>query len=374
VARHAAAEVDLGAVAHNVARLAELAHPARLCAVVKADAYGHGAVPVASTAVAAGADWLAVALVEEGVQLRDAGVDAPVLLLSEPPADAFADALAAGLTPTVYTPEGIDAAAAAARAAGRRWGVQLKVDTGMHRVGAEPAEALERARQVLDTGLGLVGIFTHLAAADQPDRPVTDRQLDRFEAVLGELAAAGIDPGLRHAANSAGLIAHPRARYDLVRAGIAVYGVAPAVGIGDELGLRPALRVTAEVSLVKRVSAGEGVSYGWHHVFERDAVVATVPLGYADGVRRALGLRGGEVLIGGVRRPVRGVVTMDQFVVEVTDGPPVRPGDEVVLLGRQGDEEVTAQEWAERLDTISYEVLCGFGPRLRRRHRPAVVR
>ena len=374
MARHAAAEVDLGAVAHNVARLAELAHPARLCAVVKADAYGHGAVPVASTAVAAGADWLAVALVEEGVQLRDAGVDAPVLLLSEPPADAFADALAAGLTPTVYTPEGIDAAAAAARAAGRRWGVQLKVDTGMHRVGTEPAEALERARQVLDTGLELVGTFTHLAAADQPDRPVTDRQLDRFEAVLGELAAAGIDPGLRHAANSAGLIAHPRARYDLVRAGIAVYGVAPAVGIGDELGLRPALRVTAEVSLVKRVPAGEGVSYGWHHVFDRDAMVATVPLGYADGVRRALGLRRGEVLIGGVRRPVRGVVTMDQFVVEVTDGPPVRPGDEVVLLGRQGDEEVTAGEWADRLDTISYEILCGFGPRLRRHHRPAVVR
>jgi alanine racemase len=188
--------------------------------------------------------------------------------------------------------------------------------------------------------------------------------------VLDELAAAGIEPGLRHAANSAGFLAHPRARHDLVRVGIAVYGIPPAPGLGEGVDLRAAMRVRAEVTLVKSVPAGEGVSYGWRHVFDRDAVVATVPLGYADGVTRALGLRGGEVLIGGVRRPVRGVVTMDQFVVEVTQGPPVAAGDEVVLVGRQGDDEITAQEWAGRLDTIAYEVVCGFGPRLPRVYRP----
>lgn len=366
MARHAVAEIDAVAVERNVELLVRRAAPAAVCAVVKADGYGHGAVAVARAALAGGARWLAVALVEEGVALRDAGIDAPVLVLSEPPVDSFGEALAAGLTPTVYTEAGIDAAAAAARAAAAGWSVQLKVDTGMHRVGAAPEDAVDRARRILDAGLRLGGTFTHLALADEPARPETDRQLDRYDEVLGSFAAAGIDPGVRHAANSAGLVAHPRARFDLVRPGIAVYGVAPAPGVGEDLGLTPALRVRAEVTLVKGVRAGEGVSYGWRHVFDRDAVVATVPLGYADGVPRALGLRGGEVLIGGVRRPVRGVVTMDQLVVEVTDGPPVAAGDEVVLLGRQGDDEITAQEWADRLDTIAYEVLCGFGPRLPR--------
>lgn len=368
MARHAVVEVDLGAIRHNVQVLTHRAGPAGLCAVVKADGYGHGAVAVARAAVDGGASWLAVALVEEGVELREAGLDVPILVLSEPPADSFAEALAADLTPTLYTDAGIDAAAAAARAAGQRWAVQLKVDTGMHRVGADPPDAPARARRLVDAGLDLCGTFTHLAVADEPRRPETAMQLDRFDAVLDELAAAGVDPGMRHAANSAGFLAHPRARQDLVRVGIALYGIPPAPGVGDDVGLRAAMRVRAEVTLVRSVPAGEGVSYGWRHVFDRDAVVAVVPLGYADGVTRALGLRGGEVLIGGVRRPVRGVVTMDQFVVEVTDGPPVSPGDEVVLVGRQGDDEVTAQEWARRLDTIAYEVVCGFGPRLPRVH------
>jgi alanine racemase len=364
--RHAAAHVDLDAVAHNVAVLKDLVAPAELCVVVKADGYGHGAEDVAFTALGAGADRLAVALVEEGQELRDLGVDAPVLVLSQPPPDAFADAFAAGLTPTVDTPEGIDAAAAACCGSG--WAVHLKVDTGMHRVGCHPDEAVALARRALDRGLRLEGTFTHFAVADEPDRPETRCQLERFLAVLDSLVAAGIDPGLRHAANSAGALLHPETRLDLVRVGIATYGVPPAPGLELPVDLRPAMVVSAEVSHVGRAGPGEGVSYGLRHRFDRPAELAVVPLGYADGVPRRLGELGAEVLIGGVRRPIRGVVTMDQLVVEVTDGPPVRVGDEVVLLGRQGDDEVTADEWAQLLGTISYEIVCGFGPRLPRRH------
>jgi len=374
--RHASVRIDLDAVTANVVRLAGFAQPALLCAVVKADGYGHGAVEIATAAVEAGAPWLAVALVEEGVELREAGIDVPVLVLSQPPPDAMADARAADLTPTLYTPEGVAAAARAATEAAAEvaspgtppWAVHLKVDTGMHRVGAQPADAVDLARSIQDSGLRLGGTFTHLAVADEPDRPETRLQLDRFRAVLDDLAAADIDPGLRHAANSAGLLFHPDARLDLVRVGIAAYGIAPAPTLELPVMLTPAMSVRAEVTLVKDVPAGEGVSYGLRHVFDRDAVVATVPLGYADGVSRRLGTAGAEVLIGGVRRPVRGVVTMDQFVVEVTDGPPVASGDEVVLIGRQGDEEITADEWAGLLDTIAYEVVCGFGPRLPRRY------
>ena len=244
----------------------------------------------------------------------------------------------------------------------------------MHRVGAHPADALEVARRIVDSpGLVLGGTFTHLAVADEPARPETDEQLDRFERVLADLDAAGIDAGVRHAANSAGALAHPRARFDMVRVGIALYGIAPAPELGDEVVLRPAMSLHAEVTMVKQLVAGDGVSYGLRHVFDRPATVAIVPLGYADGVPRRWGLQGGEVLIGGVRRPVRGVVTMDQTIVEVTGGPEVRPGDPVVLLGEQAGERVTAQEWADRLDTIPYEVVCGFSVRLPRQVRPYAV-
>ncbi len=364
--RHAAVHVDLDAVAHNVATLAGLVAPAELCVVVKADGYGHGAEDVAATALAAGADRLAVALVEEGQELRDVGFDAPVLVLSQPPADAMADAFAATLTPTVDTAAGIDAAARAAD--GAAWPVHLKVDTGMHRVGCTPADALGLARRVLDRGLALEGVFTHLAVADEPDRPETDEQLACFDRVLASLVADGIDPGVRHAANSAGLLLHDAARMDMVRVGIATYGVVPSSDLHIDVDIRPAMTVTAEVSHVRSVDAGEGVSYGLRHRFDRSARLAVVPLGYADGVPRRLGELSAEVLIGGVRRPIRGVVTMDQLVVEVTDGPEVAVGDEVVLIGRQGDQEVTVDEWAKLLGTISYEILCGFGPRLPRRH------
>jgi alanine racemase len=367
--RPAWAEVDLGAVRHNVALLAALVAPARLCAVVKAAGYGHGSVPVARAAIDGGASWLAVAMVEEGAVLRRHGVDAPILVLSEPPLDSFDDVVALGLTPTVYTQEGLEAAAKAVAGVGAEpLAVHVKVDTGMHRVGASPADAagvVSAVRARAELALG--GVWTHFAVADEPDNPFTDQQCDRFQAVLDELDAAGARPPLVHAANSAGALAHARSRFDLVRCGIAVYGVAPSpalAGLDAVARLRPALSLRARVSFVKRVGPGEAVSYGLRRPLEREATIATVPVGYADGVPWRLGVTGGEVLIGGRRRPLAGSVTMDQILVDCGDDTGVLPGDEVVLLGRQGTDEISAWDWAERTGTIAYEILCGIGPRV----------
>ena len=295
------AEVDLGAVAHNVGLLVEHVAPSGVWAVVKADGYGHGAVPVARAALDAGAHGLAVALVEEAVVLRDAGIDAPLLLLSEARPDEYLEVAALDLRAAVYTPEGI----AAAADTGRALRVHLKLDTGMHRVGAQPDQLLDLARAVVDApNLELEGVWTHCAVADEPDRPDTAEQMARFDAALAALAAEGIEPAVTHAANSAGAIAHPDTRRSFVRAGIAVYGIDPSPELAGALPLRPALRLRSEVTLVKRVAAGEGISYGLHHTFDRDSTVATVPIGYADGVRRRLGLLGQEVLIRGRRYPV----------------------------------------------------------------------
>jgi alanine racemase len=367
--------IHLDAFRHNVAMLAAIAAPARTMLAVKADAYGHGMLPVARAALEAGADSLAVLEVPAALALRADGIRVPLFAWLHGADTDFAAAIAHDVDLGVSSREELRRIVAAARTTPAA--VHLKVDTGLHRVGCAPADAVDLARSVAAApDLALGGTATHLAVADEPGRPESGVQLDRFDTVLADLAAAGIDPGIRHAANSAGTLAHPRARLDLVRCGIAVVGVAPSVTVGaspSARGLRPAMTVRAEVTLVKDVPAGEGVSYGLRHTFDYDAVVATVPVGYADGVRRALGLTGGEVLIGGVRRPVRGVVTMDQLVVEVTGGPPVAPGDEVVLLGAQGGERITADEWADRLDTIAYEVLTGISPRLPRRHRGAVA-
>ena len=365
------ADVDLDAVAHNVGLLRDRAGGAELCAVVKAEGYGHGAVPVARAALAAGAAWLGVAHVEEGRALRAAGIGAPVLLLSECGTEdrALDAALAGGFHLTAYRPAFLDAVAERARTLGvPSVPVHLKVDTGMRRVGCEPHQALGLARRIVDDPhLRLAGTMTHLAVADEPGNPATDVQLARFEAVLGELAAAGIDPGIRHAANSAATLLHRRAHLDLVRVGIAVYGIPPAPVLSGVAPLRPAMRWTSEVRFVKPVAAGEAVSYGHRHMFQAPTVVATVPAGYADGVRRRLGLVGGQVLVRGRRCPIVGVVTMDQLVVDVGDMP-VEVGDEVVLLGRQGDDEITATELALLLDTIAYEVTCGVNPRVVRRY------
>jgi alanine racemase len=362
------ADVDLGAIRHNVDVLRSMAAPAQLCAVVKADGYGHGAAAVGRAAVDGGATWLAVAQVDEARALRDSGIDAPVLLLSEPRSRAEVDTgIALGITFTVYTPAMIDAIGGAAKQGD--YPVHLKVDTGMHRVGCAIDDALDLAQRIVAApALDLEGVWTHCPVADEPANPFTAAQLERFDGVLGTLAGAGIEPRLRHAANSAAAIAHPASRYDLVRCGIAVYGIPPAPALAGCAELVPALRVTSEVALVRRCSAGDGISYGLRHTFERDTWVATVPIGYADGVARRLGLLSQDVLIRGRRHPIVGVVTMDQLMVDLGPDSDVAALDEVVLLGEQGDQRITPDEWAAKLDTIAYEVACAIGPRVERRY------
>lgn len=363
------AEVDLSAIARNAAALRAVAAPARLCAVVKADGYGHGAAPVARAALAGGAELLAVALVAEGAELRAAGIDAPVLILSEASPVELDDLVAADLDATAYTLEAVRGLEGAARRAGRTVRVHVKVDTGMHRVGVQPADAVAVAGEVATSAhLQLASVFTHCAVADEPGNPFTDLQLERFRSVLADLAAAGIEVPAIHAANTAAALDHPGTRLDLVRCGIGIYGIAPAPALADRLALEPALSLRARVSHVKRVAAGEGISYGLRYRPERDATIATVPLGYADGLPRRLGAVGGTVLLGGVHRPIAGSVTMDQILVDCGDDP-VAVGDEVVLIGRQGDATITAADWAELLDTIAYEIVCGISLRVPRTYR-----
>jgi len=361
-------EVDLGAVRANTRRLASLADPSALLAVVKADGYGHGAVPVARAALEAGASWLGVALVEEGTALRAAGIEAPILVLSEPPAGAAPVVVDAGLTPVVYTAPGIEALAkAVADGTADPLPVHLKVDTGMHRVGCAPDEAADLVAAVTARPeLRLEGICTHFAVADEPDRPETRAQLDEFCRLIADLERAGTRPPIVHAANSAGLLQFPDARFDLVRVGIALYGVAPGP-TPSAVPLDPALSLRARVTYVKSLPAGARLSYGLRYTLERAGTVATVPVGYADGVPRNLGLQGGEVLLHGRRYPIAGAVTMDQLMVDVGEDD-VEAGDEVVLLGTQDGEAITAEEWADRLGIIAYEVVTGIGPRVPRRY------
>jgi alanine racemase len=365
------AEIDLEAIRHNVRALRAIAAPAAMCAVVKANGYGHGATAVGRAAVEAGADWLAVAQVDELVGLRDAGIDVPLLLLSEPRLDEVDDAIATGARLTVYTPTVIAAVAKAVRA-GRQPAVpvHVKVDTGMHRVGVSPGELPALVSSIGELAeLRLEGVCTHLPVADEPDNPFTSDQLALFDSLVAELRSAAIDPGITHAANSAGTVAHPKARYDMVRCGIAVYGIPPAPALAGLVDLQPALTLASEVSFVKRVAAGEGVSYGLRQRTASDTVVATLPIGYADGVFRSLPLAGQDVLVRGERRPMIGVVTMDQVMVDCGPDSDVVAGDEVVLLGAQGDERITPDEWAARLGTISYEVVCAIGARVARHYR-----
>ncbi|MBO0731473.1 MAG: alanine racemase [Acidimicrobiaceae bacterium] len=368
--RPAWAEVDLDAIRHNASLLAGWVAPSQLCAVVKARAYGHGAPQVARAALEGGATWLAVALVEEGIELRENGIDAPVLLLSEPPAEAMTAAVAANLTPTLYTHSGVLAAAAAARGP---LTVHLKVDTGMHRVGAAPSTAVALCHAVAaHPSLMLGGLWTHFAVADEVDDPYTGDQLKMFAETVEALGGAGVRPPLLHAANSAAAMWHPATRLDMVRAGIALYGLSPAAPTSDGRlrapvdQLQPAMSVKARVSYAKRVAAGERMSYGLRYTAPQDTLIATVPLGYADGITRSLGKTGGQVLVGGRRRPIAGTVTMDQILVDCGPRSSVRAGDEVVLLGRQGDECIDAWEWAGRGATIAYEVVCGISSRVPR--------
>ena len=362
--RPTVAVVDLAAIRHNASALKP--STAELMAVVKADGYGHGDLPAARTALASGAAWLGVALVEEGIRLREAGIDAPILVLSEFPPGSEKEALTAALTPTIYTELGLARLSEAAASTGARPGVHLKVDTGMHRVGVAPEHAEDLIERLARAGLDLEGVWTHFAVAEDPEDPFTGSQLQLLLDLRGRLEARGVRPRYFHAANSGATIARPDSHLDLVRVGVALYGLVPGPKLSGMADLRPAMSWRSAVSLVKRVRSGEAVSYGLHYRLSKEATIATVPVGYADGYRRAFS-DGGEVLIRGRRYPVAGTVTMDQITVDCGDEP-VEAGDEVVLMGRQGSEEITADELASWAGTINYEIVCGIGDRVPREY------
>ena len=358
-------EVDLSAIRQNVAAILAAVAPADVCAVVKADGYGHGDVPVAEAALEAGAGRLAVALLSEGIRLREAGIDAPILLLSEPSPRDVGQLVRWELTPTAYHAGFVEALGAAAPGGHP---CHVKVDTGMHRVGAGHDEALDLVKAIDAGPVDLEGVWTHLAVAEA-GQAYTNQQLSRLDDFVEAVRRADIDPGIVHAANTAGSLGHPGARLDMVRAGIGIYGLRPAAGYAPDVDLRPAMRVLSEVAHVRRHPAGATPSYGRIRALERESTVVTIPIGYADGFSRRLSVSGGRVLINDRHYPLAGTVTMDQIVVDVGDDR-VAVGDEVVLLGRQHDAEISADEWAKRLGTINYEVVCGFGPRLPRRYLP----
>ena len=360
------ATVNLSLIQKNVQILKALAPDSLFCAVVKADAYGHGSVPVARAAIDAGADWLGVALVEEGIELRKSGVAAPIFLLNEPRPKEMIELAEFDLCPTIYSSSGLAAVAAASEMSSKELPVHLKVDTGMHRVGAQPEDIVEMAKSILaKPNLTLEGVWTHLAVADEPNNPHNQLQLKRYEEVLSSLKQESISFEFCHTANSAGLLNLTGSHYNMVRVGIAMYGILPSQE--SDLKLHPAMNLTSQVSFLKKVKAGESISYGLRHTFAQDALVATVPIGYADGIRRDFNSVGGQVLIREKRHPVVGTVTMDQLMVECLDDS-IQPGDEVVLIGSQGKEAITADDIAAQLGTIAYEVVCDIGKRVRREY------
>jgi alanine racemase len=366
--RWAWATVDLDAYAHNVAALKSMVAPSGVWAVVKADAYGHGAVPVSRAAVRAGVDGLCVAITAEAAELRAAGIEAPILIFSEQPPAEVDEIVRLGLIATVYRVDYVEALATAVRrGVAPRIDVHVKVDTGMHRVGVDPTDlpALVASIRANDDALRLAGIYTHFAAADSPDHPSNHVQSQRF---AGALEAIGpLDDSVAvHAVNSAGAMSMPEERRDFVRAGIATYGIVPGDGVVEHCGnLRQVMSLHARVSRVQRLAVGEGVSYGHRFVATTPTNVATLPIGYADGVPRRLWSQGGEVIIRGKRRLIIGVVTMDQLMVDCGDDE-IAVGDEAVLFGTQGGETIRSEDWARALDTIGYEITCGIGPRVPR--------
>jgi alanine racemase len=364
--------VDLDAVRANVEHLRAEVAPAELMTVVKADGYGHGMVEVARAARAAGAGWLGVAVLEEALALRAAGDRGRVLTWLTVPGEDLRPAVDAEIDVTAYTGREVEEVVAACRATGRRGRLQLKFDTGLGRGGAAEADwpalvgAAAEAERAGD--VRVTGVWSHFACADEPEHPANDAQHEAFERALGLVATSGLTPEVRHLANSAAALTRPSSRYDLVRVGLAAYGLSPVPQLADSaaLGLVPAMTARAGVAVAKRVPAGSGVSYGHTYVTQRETTLAVVPVGYGDGVLRS-GSSRAPVRVAGHRRPIAGRVCMDQFVVDVGDDEVV-PGDEVVLFGPGLDGEPTAEEWAQACGTISYEIVTNVGGRFVRRH------
>lgn len=365
------AEIDLTAIEDNVRKLKSLtSEKALFMSVVKADGYGHGAVEVARAALKAGSDRLGVAMVEEALELRQAGISAPIHILSEVPPvrEDVAAAVEGDLICTVCRRETAEMLSEAAVAANKQVKIHIKVDTGMNRLGipgnADIVEEFIRYVQGLPN-TDLEGIFTHFATADCPDEEFRDEQMGRFAGVLDSLAASGLDLPVKHAANSAALLTMPHSHLDMVRAGISIYGLHPSKEIFLPPGCRPALSFKAKVSFVKKVLKGEGISYGLTYSTTQDSTIATLPVGYADGYTRRLS-NNTEVLTEGESALGVGTICMDQFMVDVTGIPEVLPGSTAVLIGSDGDRSITAEDVAERIGTINYEVVCMIGKRVPR--------
>jgi alanine racemase len=366
----AEAVVDLDAVRDNAAALRARTRGAEVMAVVKADGYGHGLVPCARAALAGGATWLGVAQLSEALALRAAGVVAPVLSWLHAPGDDLAAAVAADVDLSVAAPWALNAVVAAAREQGRPARVHLKVDTGLGRGGTTSADwpdlLVAVARAAAEDVVEVVGAWSHYAWADAPSHPTVLRQQEAFAEALEVAARLGVRPAVRHLANSAATLTNTSAHLDLVRPGLALYGLSPVPDLGSpaDFGLRPAMTLRARLILVKRVGAGQGVSYGHAYTTTSATTLGLVPLGYADGVpRHASGA--GPVLAAGRRRVVAGRVCMDQFVLDLGDDE-ARAGDEVVLFGPGTDGEPTAQDWADAAGTISYEIVARVGARVPR--------
>jgi len=351
-------EVDLEAIGSNVERIAGIVGPGvRIMAVLKADGYGHGAVRSARTAIQHGASYLGVACVSEAVALREAGIQAPILVLGYTPAWQARELILAGAAGTIFTADGARAFSRAAHELNRVATVHVKVDTGMGRLGLLPDDALPFLEEVRALpGLALEGIFTHFSVADAADKCYSRQQLAIFRRLLDQLAGAGITIPLAHAANSAAMLTLPESHLDMVRVGIAMYGLAPSDETPLPAGFRPALSFKTQIAQVKRLPAGSFVSYGNTYRTAGEQCIAVIPVGYADGFRRAPS-HWGSVLVKGQRAPIVGRVCMDQTMLDVTGISNVRQGDEVVLIGRQGLEEISVEEVARHLGTISYEVV-----------------
>ncbi|MGC1207278.1 MAG: alanine racemase [Ornithinimicrobium sp.] len=369
------ATIDLDAIEHNVGVLKGYAGAAALMAVVKADAYGHGLVPAAQAAVRGGADWLGVAQMREALALRAAGVSTPLLTWLHTSGVAYARAIEADIEIGLSAPWAVEQVCDAVRGGGQPARVQLKADTGLARNGAYTGsgdwEALVAAavRAEAEGLLQVTGIFTHFAYADAPEHSTVRHQEESFAEAVLLAERAGLNPQVRHMSNSAATLTNPGAAWDMVRPGLAVFGLSPAPDIGDtaSFDLIPAMSVTARAATVKTVPAGQGVSYGHTYTTTAPTTLVDVPVGYADGLPRH-GSNAIEVLIGGKRRPIAGRVCMDQIVVDA--GPPgainVEAGDEVLLFGSGTRGEPTAQDWAEAIGTINYEIVTRFGPSLPR--------
>jgi alanine racemase len=361
------ASTDLGAVVHNATVIRNMVGSSRLCAVVKANAYGHGAGPVSHALAAAGADMFAVAAADEAVELREAGIRHPILLLGPLVAGDIEVLLDFDVIASVTDEAFAGELARQALARGTQAPVHMKVNTGMHRLGFDWETAAQAFLRLHRTdGLRATGIFTHFACADADDLSFSHEQKRRFRSVLGQLCRAGLEgPILAHAANSCGVLRLPDARFDAVRPGLILYGLRPLPDMSPEVDLRPVMALRTRIGHRRHVRRGEGIGYGHAFTAWRDSTIGILPLGYADGYPRALS-NVGEVLVRGVRVPVVGRVCMDQTLVDLTDVPGVQVGDEVVLYGQQGTERVTVDDMAARIGAISYELSCAVGRRVRR--------